>query len=80
MNIYVYRGFSGKYLENIILVFKKCLDMDIYGIEFDVYRIKDGKIVVIYDEKVDRIFNGYGFVKDFILRKLKILNLFFEGY
>lgn len=80
MNIYAHRGFSGKYPENTILAFKKCLDMDIYGIELDVHRTKDGKIVVIHDEKVDRTFNGHGFVKDFTLRKLKTLNSSFEGY
>ncbi|UWD47835.1 glycerophosphodiester phosphodiesterase [Clostridioides difficile] len=80
MNIYAHRGFSGKYPENTILAFKKCLDMDIYGIELDVHKTKDGKIVVIHDETVDRTFNGHGFVKDLTLRKLKTLNSSFEGY
>lgn len=80
MNIYAHRGFSGKYPENTILAFKKCLDMDIYGIELDVHKTKDGKIVVIHDEKVDRTFNGHGFVKDLTLKKLKSLNSSFEGY
>ncbi|MDB3084832.1 glycerophosphodiester phosphodiesterase [Clostridioides difficile] len=80
MNIYAHRGFSGKYPENTILAFKKCLDMDIYGIELDVHKTKDGKIVVIHDEKVDRTFNGHGFVKDLTLKKLKTLNSSFEGY
>lgn len=80
MNIYAHRGFSGKYPENTILAFKKCLNLNIYGVELDVHKTKDGKIVVIHDEKVDRTFNGHGFVKDFTLKKLKTLNSSFEGY
>ncbi len=57
-----------------MLAFKKCLDLDIYGIELDVQKSKDNYLVVIHDEKVDRTFNGCGYVKDMTLKELKSLN------
>ena len=54
MKIFAHRGLSGFYPENTMLAFKKCLDLDIYGIELDVQKSKDNHLVVIHDEKVDR--------------------------
>ena len=70
MNIYAHRGFSGKYPENTILAFKKCLDMDIYGIELDVQLTKDEEIVIIHDETIDRTTNGKGLVSDYTYEEL----------
>lgn len=80
MNIFAHRGLSGFYPENTILAFKKCLDLNIYGIELDVQRSKDNYLVVIHDEKVDRTFKGSGYVKDMTLKELKNLNSTFKGY
>jgi len=44
------------------------------GIELDVHLSKDGHLVVIHDEKVDRTSNGKGFVKDLTLAQLKELD------
>ena len=44
------------------------------GIELDVQLTKDGEIVVIHDEKVDRTTNGKGFVKDFTFKELRKLD------
>lgn len=74
MKIIAHRGLSGFYPENTMLAFKKCLDLDIYGIELDVQKTKDNHIVVIHDEKVDRTFNGTGYVRDMTLNELKSLN------
>ena len=74
MNIYAHRGFSGYYPENTILAFKKCLGLKIQGVEFDVHKTKDEKLVVIHDETIDRTFNGCGFIKDFTLNELKNFN------
>lgn len=80
MNIYAHRGFSGYYPENTLLAFKKCLDLNIYGVEFDVHKTKDNKIVVIHDETVDRTFNGSGFIKDFTLDDLKNFDCIDKNY
>lgn len=44
------------------------------GIELDVQLTKDGQLVVIHDERVDRTTDGIGFVKDFTLKELKRLD------
>lgn len=35
---------------------------------------KDGEMVVVHDEEIDRVSDGSGFVKDYTLAELKILN------
>lgn len=46
---------------------KFCAD----GIELDVQLTKDGEVVVIHDETIDRTTNGKGFVKDYTLAELQ---------
>jgi glycerophosphoryl diester phosphodiesterase len=43
------------------------------GVELDVQLTKDGKMVVFHDEKIDRVTNGTGFIKDHTLEELKKL-------
>ena len=75
-DIYAHRGSSYKYPENTLLSFKKAAETKgISGIEFDVQLTKDGEIVVIHDEKVDRTTDGTGNVKDFTLEELKKLHI-----
>lgn len=66
-----HRGYSGKYPENTLLAFQKALEAGADGIELDVQFSKDGELVVIHDERVDRTTNGTGFVRDFTLEELK---------
>lgn len=46
------------------------------GIELDVQMTKDGELVVIHDERVDRTTEGIGFVKDCTLSELKRLHIY----
>ncbi len=80
MKIIAHRGLSGFYPENTMLAFKKCLDLNIYGIEIDVQKTKDNHLVVIHDEKVDRTFSGTGYIKDMTLKELQSLNSNFKNY
>lgn len=80
MKIIAHRGLSGFYPENTMLAFKKCLNLNIYGIELDVQKTKDNHLVVIHDEKVDRTFNGSGYVNDMTLKELQSLNSRFKNY
>ena len=75
MNIYAHRGNSGFFPENTICAFKKTLDLDIYGIELDVHKTKDGVLVVHHDETVNRMFEGNGFIKKLTLDQIKELDL-----
>lgn len=70
---YAHRGYSHRYPENTILAFKQAINVGASGIELDVHKTKDNKLVVIHDEKVDRTYFGTGYVKDYNLSKLKNL-------
>lgn len=69
-----HRGYSGKYPENTLLAFQKAVESGAEGIELDVQLTRDGEVVVIHDERVDRTTDGTGFVADFTLSELKKLD------
>ncbi len=45
------------------------------GIELDIQMTKDGEIVVIHDERVDRTTDGIGYVKDFTYRQIRQMKI-----
>lgn len=65
-----HRGFSGKYPENTMLAFEKAIEAAADGAELDVHFTKDGEIVVIHDERIDRTTDAKGFVVDFTYEEL----------
>lgn len=72
MKIWAHRGCSQLYPENTITSYKKAMEVDgLAGIELDVQISKDGELVVIHDEKIDRTTDGFGFVRDYTLQELK---------
>lgn len=71
MKVYAHRGYSGRYPENTMLAFKEAEKTGCYGIELDVQLTKDGEVVIIHDERVDRTTDGTGWVRDFTLEELK---------
>lgn len=42
--------------------------------EIDLQMTKDGKLIALHDEKVDRTTNGTGLVKDYTLEQIKQLD------
>ena len=71
---FAHRGASGDYPENTLLAFEEGIKCGASGIELDVHKTKDNKIVVIHDEDIERTFKGKGLVKDFTLNELKEFN------
>ena len=74
MKIWAHRGCSQRYPENTITSFTKAaelFELGLVGIELDIQLSKDGRIVVIHDERIDRTTDGYGFVRDYTLEELK---------
>ena len=71
---FAHRGFKGKYPENTMLAFKKALEAGASGIEFDVHLSKDGQLVIIHDETLERTTDGLGLVGEKTLDQLKDLN------
>lgn len=72
--IFAHRGASAYVPENTLLAFKKAVDIGADGVELDIHLSRDGRLVVIHDEMLDRTTNGHGFVKDFTLAELKKLD------
>lgn len=75
MQIWAHRGASGYAPENTLEAFDLAAKQQADGVELDVQLTKDGKLVVIHDETVDRVSNGSGWVKDFTLAELKRFRL-----
>lgn len=71
---YAHRGASGYYPENTMLAFEKAIEQGCTGIETDVHVTRDGYLVLMHDEKVDRTTDGTGFIKDYTLDKLRKLD------
>ena len=68
--VWAHRGASGYAPENTMEAFEKAAEMKADGIELDVQMTKDGELVVIHDETIDRTSDGHGWVKDFTYAKL----------
>ena len=68
---FAHRGFKGLYPENTMLAFRKAVEIGADGIEFDLHLTKDGQLVIIHDELLDRTTDFRGLVKDYRLRELK---------
>jgi len=72
--IFAHRGFSASFAENTMSAFLEAEKAGADGLELDVQLTKDGELVVIHDEKVNRTTSGTGFVKDFSFKDIRKLN------
>jgi glycerophosphoryl diester phosphodiesterase len=72
--IFAHRGYAAAYPENTMKAFTEAAKSGAEGIELDVQMTKDGELVVIHDEKVDRTTDGAGFVKDYNIKELRMLD------
>jgi len=72
--IFAHRGYSASFAENTLGAFLEAEKAGADGVELDVQLTKDGELVVIHDEVVDRTTSGNGFVKDFLFNELRNLN------
>lgn len=73
--IWAHRGASGYAPENTLEAFLMAAQMGADGVELDVQLSKDGEIVVIHDEWIDRVSDGKGKVADYTLEELKRFNV-----
>ena len=72
--ILAHRGASGHAPENTLEAFRLGMEMGADGFELDVHMSKDGHLVVIHDETVDRTTDGIGYVRELTLAQLKELD------
>lgn len=72
--IWGHRGASGLAPENTLAAFELAAERGADGVELDVQRTRDGVLVVVHDETIDRTSDGSGWVKDWDFADLRALN------
>lgn len=70
-----HRGASALEPENTIPSFNRAASVGAWGVEADIYVLKDGNIVVFHDADVERMTNGVGEIKSMDLVEVKSLNI-----
>ncbi len=75
-----HRGYSAKYPENTMEAFIKAYEQGFDGVETDVHLTKDGEMVLIHDEKINRTSTGKGYVNDYTLQELRQFNFNYKAY
>ena len=69
-----HRGASGTFPENTLSAFRAAIDAGADMCELDVQLTRDGAVVVIHDETVERTTDGKGEVAELTLEELKRLD------
>jgi glycerophosphoryl diester phosphodiesterase len=72
--IIAHRGGSTNAPENTLAAFQNAITLGVDWLEFDVQMTKDGALVVIHDETVDRTTEGTGAVRDLSLEEIRSLD------
>lgn len=70
-----HRGAMGHEVENTLESIQKAMDLGVDMTEIDVFKIKDGEIVVFHDDTVDRLTDGTGNIEGYDLDSLKQLSM-----
>ncbi len=74
LTIVAHRGASGYAPENTMASFEEALKLKADYLELDIQMTKDGELVVIHDQTVDRTTNGTGEVREYTYEKLMELD------
>lgn len=69
-----HRGASGLAPENTLAAFRLALELGTDALECDLHRTRDGQVVVIHDDAVNRTTNGRGRVGDLTWAELQRLD------
>ncbi len=70
-----HRGAMGYETENTLASVEKAIELGVDMVEVDVFQISSGEIVVFHDERVDRLSNSAGLIKEYNIFDLKKLIL-----
>jgi glycerophosphoryl diester phosphodiesterase len=72
--VFAHRGASKYAPENTLASFQKALAMGAQALELDITLTRDGELVVIHDDALERTSNGKGLVADLNLTYIKELD------
>ena len=73
--VVAHRGDWRNYPENSLAAIQSCIDIGVDIVEIDVAKTKDGHLILMHDQTLNRTTNGLGKVSDFTLKQIKDLNL-----
>ncbi|PIU48041.1 MAG: hypothetical protein COS94_04230 [Candidatus Hydrogenedentes bacterium CG07_land_8_20_14_0_80_42_17] len=69
-----HRGALELYPENTLISLKSAIEMGIEIIEFDVQMSRDGELIIIHDDTVDRTTDGKGFVYEMTTEEIRLFD------
>lgn len=72
--VWGHRGTRALAPENTLPAFQVAIDRGLDGVELDVQLTKDGQVVVMHDQRLQRTTNGQGWLKDHTLEELNRLD------
>ena len=68
--VYAHRGSSAYAPENTKVAFEKAIELKANGIELDLQKTKDGKIVIFHDDYIDKKSNVLGKIEEYTYQEL----------
>ena len=69
--VHGHRGAAGLAPENTLSSFRKAMALGVDALEMDLHVTRDGEVVVIHDETLDRTTDGQGSIADLTLEEIK---------
>lgn len=66
-----HRGASYDYPENTMLAYRRAIEIGVDYLEVDVQVTRDGEIILMHDETLDRTTNGTGYIHDLPLAQIQ---------
>ena len=69
-----HRGAAGLEPENTLRSVRRAIELGVDRVEVDVRVSRDGRLVIMHDETVDRTTNGHGYVRELTLNELRSLD------
>lgn len=69
--VIAHRGGAGLAPENTLVAFRHAVTLDVDVIELDIHLTKDGHLVVIHDDTINRTTNGTGRVNELTLAEIQ---------
>jgi glycerophosphoryl diester phosphodiesterase len=71
LDVHGHRGAAGLAPENTLAAFRKAIELGADGMEMDLQMTRDGAVIVIHDDTLDRTTDGHGRVADLTLGEVK---------
>ena len=69
-----HRGYSDLFPENTMSAFEKAVNSSFEGIETDVQMTKDGELLLLHDDKINRTSNGKGVLRNMTFKEARQYN------